>query len=139
VLDGQPVPAGVIKVEVAEGPIAFGYSNSPLFVRFEATQSFIKELIEKDYGMYGRYSLMPCDDSPIKDGKIWTGWWRPSEVVSPVCYLARTCILDDRKYLLIDPNKNIGYFYRSSICGLCPGGPERVLRDQPDCRKYYDR
>ena len=72
VLDGQPVPAGGIKVQVAEGPIAFGYSNPPLFVRFEATQSFIKEMVEKDYGMYGMYSLMPCDKSPIKDGMIQT-------------------------------------------------------------------
>ncbi len=138
VLDGQPVPVGVTKVQVAEGPIAFGYSNPPLFVRFEATQSFIKELIEKDYGMYGVYSLMPCDESPIKDGKIWAEWWRPSEVVSPICYSAPTCILYDEKYLLIDPDKNNGYFYRTSICGLCPGGPERVFKRLPGCRKYYD-
>jgi hypothetical protein len=137
VLDGQPVPAGVSKIQVAEGPIAFGYSNPPFFARFEATESFIKGLIEKDYGMYGRYSLMPCDDTPIKDGMIWTEWWRPSEVASPVCYSAPTCILYDEKYLLIGLDKNIGYFYRTSICGLCPGGPERVLRSQPDCRKYY--
>ncbi len=142
VLDGQPVPPQVTKIEAIEGPIAFGYSNGSAFVRFEATASFITELVEKDYGFYGAYAAVPCGNNFLKDDLLQgffntpLKWWKPSEVASPVCYTPSTCILYDEKYLLIDPDNNVGYFYRPTICGLCPSGEQgHALRESPRCKE----
>lgn len=147
VLDGRPVPTQVTRIQAIEGPIVFGYANGFALVRFEATDAFVAELTETDYGIYGAYSLVPCEDSPVKNDlvknmfrapKVWKvrKWWRPSEVASPICYYTSTCILYDNKYLLIDPDNNVGYFYRTAICGLCPSGLEgQALRESPRCRQ----
>lgn len=146
VLDGRPVPTQVTRIQAIEGLIAFGYSNGPALVRFEATDAFITELTGRDYGIYGAYAPVPCEDGPIKDdlvknmfraNEVWKAneWWKPSEVASPICYHTSTCVLYDNKHLLIDPDRNVGYFYRTPTCRLCPGGLEgQALRESPRCQ-----
>lgn len=137
VLDGQLVPPKELKVQAIEGSMAFGYGSTPAYVRFEAIDSFVTEIIERDYGFYGAYTPMPCANSPITDDLIASERWQPSKVTSPVCYSTSTCILYDVKYLLIDPDNNVGYFYRTAICGLCPSGEEgQALSESPRCQKY---
>ena len=70
VLDDQVALPKELKVEAMEGPLAFGNSNAPTYVRFEATASFITEVVERDYGFYGAYTPMSCVDSPITDDLI---------------------------------------------------------------------
>ena len=138
VFDGQPIPQGITDIEAIEGPVDFGYSNGPAYVRFQATDTSLKEIIETDYGFNGMYTSVSCKYSPITDNLIKVEGWRPSEITSPICYSTATCVLYDEKYLLIDKDNNMGYFYRTAICGLCPNGLEgRALGESPRCKKYH--
>lgn len=135
----QSIPFEVTKIEAVEGWPLFGYMNVPAFIRFESSDAFVVELIEKDL-----YSPISCEWDVIDDNLIWEihsevgnyktpEWWKPSEVASPSCYRSTNCTLyeDDEKYLLVDSNSNVRYFFRRAVCGLCPGGS----RESIECKQ----
>ena len=139
VLNGQSVPEEITKIQAIQGQILFGYAGAPAFIRFEATPTFITELIEKDL-----YSPIPCDQSYIEDNLIQKvhkevgyyktpGWWKPSEIVSPKCYSSSNCVPYEanEKYLLINSNGSEGYFFRRAVCTLCPGGSRQSYECKP--------
>jgi hypothetical protein len=120
------IPPEITRIEGIEGAEVF--TEGPVFVRFEATKSFITELIEHDDPNYGQYSSASCaifDNISQYHDLIQRfpdrfKWWNPSEVSSPVCYSAQGYQGDDSKHLLIDSEHGIVYFYRNATCGLCP-------------------
>lgn len=142
-LDNHPIPSGITNIQAMEGSTAFGYSNGPAYIRFEASDDVMSQLIEIDYGIFGVYEPTPCENSPFDDNQVGTfsaaaRWWKPSKLPSPTCYYAQTCMIYDEKYLLIDIEESIGYFYRTPVCGLCPSGVQgQELRERPRCRGSY--
>lgn len=140
-MEGLPIPAQVSEIYAIEGSSNFGESTGPTYIRFKATSSFIQDMVTKDYGRNGSYTLIPCPGRmPFNDFLIdqfpdQFEWWQPSEVDKPVCYQAHTCILYDEKFLLIDTSSSIVYFYRTPICGLCPSGRAGTeLRESEQCQ-----
>jgi hypothetical protein len=140
-MDGHPIPSEVSEIHGVEGASRIGESIGPAYIRFNTTGSFIREMVTKDYGRNGKYTLTSCPSVPFSDFFIEQfpeefEWWRPSEVTRPVCYRAHTCRLYDEKFLLIDTDNNIVYFYRTPICGLCPSGQIGAeLRESKQCQQ----
>ena len=139
-MDGLPIPAAVSEIYGVEGSGWFGESPGPAYIRFKATPSFIQEMVTTDYGRNGSYTMAACRNIPFTDFYIEQfpekfEWWQPSQVAKPVCYRAYTCTLYDEKFLLIDPNNSIIYYYRTPVCGLCPSGEAgKELRQSEQCQ-----
>ncbi|MBN1579100.1 MAG: hypothetical protein JXA89_00240 [Anaerolineae bacterium] len=119
------VPSQVTQIKGIAG-VSFGY-NGPAILRFKASESFITEMIEKDYGYNGLYVPSPCAnffDVSSKDQAVLSSneleWWTPENIASPTCYHAQGYQADDSRYLLIDSNNGLVYFYRTATCALCP-------------------
>jgi len=134
---GEVIPPGASQIQGLRGTI-FGY-DGPAWIRFRATDSFITELLGKNHKSFGYYSPVSCSDFIEEYSRLYFtqdfpekfGWWQLSEITSPVCYQAQGCSADDAKYLLIDPDSDIVYFYRTATCGLCPSGDgDRAIRKE---------
>jgi hypothetical protein len=121
---GRQIPAEIGEIQGAEGRVPF--SNGPAFVRFRASSSVITKILTNGYGK-NPYEIISCDvfyrigssQYLIQRFPEEFDWWRPAEVISPVCYSAQGMQGDDVKYLLIAPDSTV-YFYRTATCGLCP-------------------
>lgn len=124
----------ITQLEGLEGAIAYGVQG-PAFVRFEATDAFINELLQREssFGLYGRpakynlYVSMNCTffqepsiHALMRQFPERFEWWEASNVSSPICYQSLGEHYNDGgKYLLIDPKNNTVYFYNSEICQIC--------------------
>lgn len=137
VLDYQSrleVSKEVTQIEAVEGYEGFGITG-PAFLKFRATDAFINELLqrESDFGVHGNpskyssYTPMTCtffqksslhplmEKSPHR-----FEWWKTSGISSPICYGSSGDHYNDGvKYVLIDRENNIVYFYNSEICQMC--------------------
>lgn len=119
------IPPEVTQIEGVEGLVPF--SEGPAYMRFKADKSFIRKLITtaNNYGTYSPASSCTFFDNIsshklIQDFPEKFKWWNPSEVDSPVCFSAQGTQGDDFKYILVDFDMGIVYFYRNATCGLCP-------------------
>lgn len=120
---GASIPSEVKQIQGIEGKI-FGYAG-PAYIRFQATNKFINGIIEKGY--VDPFVEIPCHDFLEASSKYLVKnypkkfeWWHPTEVTSPICYHAQGGQYDDAKYLLVDNDDEVVYFYRTPTCGLCP-------------------
>ena len=122
-----PVSSEVTNIQGVEGGMAL--SEGPALIRFEATDTFITGIIEGDYTNYDPYSPVSCttfynifiNDELMQNFAGQFEWWRPEQVKSPACYLSQGSQADDIKYLLVDSNRRMAYFYRTATCMMCPG------------------
>lgn len=103
----KEVPSSVTQIQAVTA-ISFGY-NGPAYLRFNAAESFVIEMIEKDYGYNGTYSVCLCSEFFVaaqKDIAMLSSrdlvWWTPEKIDSPRCYAAQGHQSDDSRYLLVD-------------------------------------
>ncbi len=114
-----PIPSEVTQIKGLQGsPRLNSGVQGPVFLRFDASEEFIGELIEQKY-YYGSYAEISCEkffdtreqqNYPIEFPELFE-WWHPVEVVNPTCYRVKS------RYLLIDNDKNQVHFYRTFVAG----------------------
>lgn len=105
--------------------------QGPVFLRFDTSERFILELVEKEYP-YGTYVQIPCNQFFKKSGQQYYpneypklfAWWNPQDVISPSCFRLSLENSNEAaaRYLLIDNDSNRVYFYRTFVAGSW--GPE---------------
>jgi hypothetical protein len=123
-----PIPPEVTQIEGIEGsPAGNSGWQGPVFLRFDASQSFNHKLIEQEYP-YGTYSQISCNQFfetheqqtyPIDFPELFE-WWKPKDVVFATCYqlkLVDNYNKDAARYLLVDNDTNQVYFYRTIVAG----------------------
>jgi hypothetical protein len=139
-MNGESIPSEVTEINAVE---IYGSGGWEALARFKATDTFITEMLETDYGFEGIYSKeWPCrhvftDPNFIAKLPGELEWWQPFNVTSKACYHAYTCTVHDEKFLLVDLDNNVVYFYRQN-CGLCPSGEEEMAPLKPWCQQYWD-
>lgn len=124
-----PIPSEVTRIEGIEGsPNGNSGWQGPVFLRFDTSESFIRELIEQEYS-YGSYSQISChqffeaheQQTYPTDFPELFAWWNPTDVASPTCYqIELNDASEDNKaarYLLIDDDTHRVYFYRTFVAG----------------------
>jgi hypothetical protein len=119
----SPGPPQIKQIQGIEGTL-FGYSGAA-YIRFQSTDDFVDEILET--GHIEPFVEIPCNDFIeassqyfVNDHPDKFAWWRPTEVIEPICYQAQGSQYDDAKYLLISNESEVVYFYRTPTCGLCP-------------------
>ncbi len=120
------IPTEVNNINGVEGIIPYS-STGPAFVRFNASQRFIDDLVKTKFSWYEAYSPVPCrfmfnnlNQQLMKDFPERFMWWHPEEIISPMCYKAQGTQGDDFRYLLIGLKEGTVYFYQNASCGVCP-------------------
>lgn len=128
--DNKSIPPTVTQIEGLEGA-GLDPLKGPVYIHFQATSTFITQMLEKDYQSYNPYTTIPCDDfleavrKPyfIRDYPEKFEWWKPSEIGSPVCYRSgskRAFYEDEAKYLLVDIDNGEAYFFRTITPLIAP-------------------
>lgn len=122
-----PIPSEVTQIKGLQGsPRLNSGWQGPVFLRFDASERYIHELIEREYP-YGSYAQISCtqffdtreqQSYPTEFPELFE-WWSPAEVSEPVCYQLK---LDNHnanaaRYLLVDSTTNEVYFYRTFVAG----------------------
>ena len=119
------IPTSVKNIEAVEGMVLLSWG--PAFVKFEASTSFIDQLIEDD-GFQSSFVQVPCtniyniatEDRLVTEFPNRLGWWNPLEAREPVCFQSQGPQADDFGLLLFDRGGGSVWFYQSATCVMCP-------------------